>query len=227
MITSADQRLGLHSADEIKSHPFFAGVDWATIRNIESPFIPQLRCVFAGLLPLRAERAGPHLRARCGNPGRACADAPLDPLAQLAHRHVLLPDRGPQRRAGAAFAVGRRRRDGPGRQRPHLARVHVQAVRGRAEPLGLVKRGASTSHSDGVRVLPIASDGGRLTTRCFVLAQSFARASPSLPHSPLFLCFASRNAMSLPRLCLYARPFTPSTFRRSFPCIPGLPTSLR
>ncbi|TNY20542.1 protein kinase Ukc1p [Rhodotorula diobovata] len=43
MITSADQRLGLHSADEIKSHPFFAGVDWATIRNIESPFIPQLR----------------------------------------------------------------------------------------------------------------------------------------------------------------------------------------
>ncbi|BGP49803.1 Serine/threonine-protein kinase [Rhodotorula kratochvilovae] len=43
MITSADQRLGAHSADEIKSHPFFAGVDWATIRNIESPFIPQLR----------------------------------------------------------------------------------------------------------------------------------------------------------------------------------------
>ncbi|GAA5943455.1 hypothetical protein JCM3775_003925 [Rhodotorula graminis] len=43
MITSADQRLGSHSADEIKSHPFFAGVDWATIRNIESPFIPQLR----------------------------------------------------------------------------------------------------------------------------------------------------------------------------------------
>ncbi|GAA6058054.1 hypothetical protein JCM3770_002946 [Rhodotorula araucariae] len=43
MITSADQRLGRNSADEIKSHPFFAGVDWATIRNIESPFIPQLR----------------------------------------------------------------------------------------------------------------------------------------------------------------------------------------
>ncbi|GAA6063415.1 hypothetical protein JCM10212_002084 [Sporobolomyces blumeae] len=43
MITSHDQRLGRNSADEIKQHPFFAGVDWNTIRNIESPFIPQLR----------------------------------------------------------------------------------------------------------------------------------------------------------------------------------------
>ncbi|GAA5849906.1 hypothetical protein JCM5353_009060 [Sporobolomyces roseus] len=43
MITSSDQRLGRNSADEIKAHPFFAGVDWNTIRNIESPFIPQLR----------------------------------------------------------------------------------------------------------------------------------------------------------------------------------------
>ncbi|BGP17914.1 hypothetical protein JCM10213_003921 [Rhodosporidiobolus nylandii] len=43
MITSADNRLGRNNADEIKNHPFFAGVDWSTIRNIESPFIPQLR----------------------------------------------------------------------------------------------------------------------------------------------------------------------------------------
>ncbi|GAA5893101.1 hypothetical protein JCM5296_003073 [Sporobolomyces johnsonii] len=43
MITSHDLRLGRNSADEIKAHPFFAGVDWSTIRNIESPFIPQLR----------------------------------------------------------------------------------------------------------------------------------------------------------------------------------------
>ncbi|GAA5978348.1 hypothetical protein JCM11641_004662 [Rhodosporidiobolus odoratus] len=43
MITSADTRLGRNSSDEIKSHPFFAGVDWSTIRNIESPFIPQLQ----------------------------------------------------------------------------------------------------------------------------------------------------------------------------------------
>ncbi|KAK4051784.1 Serine/threonine-protein kinase [Microbotryomycetes sp. JL221] len=43
MITGHDQRLGKSGAEEIKNHPFFAGVDWTTIRNIESPFIPQLR----------------------------------------------------------------------------------------------------------------------------------------------------------------------------------------
>jgi protein-serine/threonine kinase len=43
MITGHETRLGRNSADEIKNHVFFAGVDWATIRNIESPFIPQLR----------------------------------------------------------------------------------------------------------------------------------------------------------------------------------------
>ncbi|KAK4702671.1 hypothetical protein P7C70_g3550, partial [Phenoliferia sp. Uapishka_3] len=43
MIVGHDQRLGRNSADEIKNHTFFAGVDWTTIRNIESPFIPHLR----------------------------------------------------------------------------------------------------------------------------------------------------------------------------------------
>lgn len=43
MITSADQRLGRNNADEIKSHPFFSGVDWNTIRNIEPPFVPHLK----------------------------------------------------------------------------------------------------------------------------------------------------------------------------------------
>lgn len=45
MIVGHETRLGKHSADEIKNHPFFAGVDWNTIRNIESPFIPHLRFV--------------------------------------------------------------------------------------------------------------------------------------------------------------------------------------
>ncbi|SCV73627.1 BQ2448_6057 [Microbotryum intermedium] len=43
MITGHETRLGRNSADEIKNHVFFTGVDWTTIRNIESPFIPQLR----------------------------------------------------------------------------------------------------------------------------------------------------------------------------------------
>lgn len=45
MITGHETRLGRGGAEEIKNHAFFAGVDWTTIRNIESPFIPQLRYV--------------------------------------------------------------------------------------------------------------------------------------------------------------------------------------
>lgn len=44
-MTSADQRIGRNSADEIKAHPFFAGVDWNRIRECEAPFIPQLRSI--------------------------------------------------------------------------------------------------------------------------------------------------------------------------------------
>ncbi|TFL00509.1 kinase-like domain-containing protein [Pterulicium gracile] len=40
LITSADRRLTI---DQLKQHPFFYGVDWETIRQIESPFIPRLR----------------------------------------------------------------------------------------------------------------------------------------------------------------------------------------
>ncbi|PLW45858.1 hypothetical protein PCANC_10105 [Puccinia coronata f. sp. avenae] len=45
LITSADHRLGKKSADEIKHHVFFSGVDWTTIRDIEAPFVPHLKSV--------------------------------------------------------------------------------------------------------------------------------------------------------------------------------------
>lgn len=31
--------------DQIKTHPFFYGVDWATIRQIDAPFVPHLRSI--------------------------------------------------------------------------------------------------------------------------------------------------------------------------------------
>lgn len=31
--------------DQIKAHPFFYGVDWATIRQIDAPFVPHLRSI--------------------------------------------------------------------------------------------------------------------------------------------------------------------------------------
>eukprot|EP00696_Hemimastix_kukwesjijk_P006066 gnl/Hemi2/17679_TR5825_c0_g16_i1.p1 gnl/Hemi2/17679_TR5825_c0_g16~~gnl/Hemi2/17679_TR5825_c0_g16_i1.p1 ORF type:complete len:228 (-),score=42.06 gnl/Hemi2/17679_TR5825_c0_g16_i1:153-836(-) len=38
----ADNRLGSRSIDEIKTHPFFRGVDWETIRHNQSPYIPEI-----------------------------------------------------------------------------------------------------------------------------------------------------------------------------------------
>lgn len=42
MITSADQRLNV---EQIKRHPFFYGVDWAAIRQIDAPFVPRLSSI--------------------------------------------------------------------------------------------------------------------------------------------------------------------------------------
>lgn len=33
------------NVDQIKAHPFFYGVDWATIRQIDAPFVPHLRSI--------------------------------------------------------------------------------------------------------------------------------------------------------------------------------------
>ena len=42
LINNSNVRLGLNGAEEIKSHPFFRGLDWDNIRNLKAPFIPQL-----------------------------------------------------------------------------------------------------------------------------------------------------------------------------------------
>lgn len=33
------------AVEQIKKHPFFYGVDWNAIRNIEAPFIPRLKSI--------------------------------------------------------------------------------------------------------------------------------------------------------------------------------------
>lgn len=45
LITAPEKRLGRNGAQEIKDHPFFAGVDWSTIRQIDAPFVPHLSSV--------------------------------------------------------------------------------------------------------------------------------------------------------------------------------------
>ena len=38
-----DERLGVNGVEEIKVHPFFAGVDWKRIRDKKAPNIPELK----------------------------------------------------------------------------------------------------------------------------------------------------------------------------------------
>jgi len=38
----ADHRLGMNGVDEIKSHPFFEGLDWRNLRQAKAAFIPDL-----------------------------------------------------------------------------------------------------------------------------------------------------------------------------------------
>ncbi|KAJ3555832.1 hypothetical protein NM688_g2358 [Phlebia brevispora] len=42
LLTSQDRRL---TVEQIRHHPFFSGVDWNSIRQIEAPFIPRLRSI--------------------------------------------------------------------------------------------------------------------------------------------------------------------------------------
>jgi serine/threonine protein kinase len=43
LINNSNERLGLRGSEEIKSHPFFKGIDWNNIRNTKAPFIPKLK----------------------------------------------------------------------------------------------------------------------------------------------------------------------------------------
>lgn len=37
------KRLGSHSINEVKDHPFFKGIDWAHIMEMDAPFKPMGR----------------------------------------------------------------------------------------------------------------------------------------------------------------------------------------
>ena len=43
MVAPAESRLGVNGVEEIMSHPFFKGVDWANIRKSKAPFIPDIK----------------------------------------------------------------------------------------------------------------------------------------------------------------------------------------
>ncbi|RKP22457.1 kinase-like protein [Syncephalis pseudoplumigaleata] len=45
LICAPEHRLGRNGAHEIRAHPFFRGVDWDTIRDVEAPFVPVLSSI--------------------------------------------------------------------------------------------------------------------------------------------------------------------------------------
>lgn len=42
MLCDADHRLGANGVEEIKAHPFFEDLDWSIMRQMKSPYIPEL-----------------------------------------------------------------------------------------------------------------------------------------------------------------------------------------
>ncbi|CAD8082349.1 unnamed protein product [Paramecium sonneborni] len=43
LMTDASNRLGVNGVNEIKAHPFFAGIDWKNLRSKVSPYIPEIK----------------------------------------------------------------------------------------------------------------------------------------------------------------------------------------
>ena len=44
LLCDTENRLGAHGGvAEIKAHPFFEGIDWKTLRNAKSPYIPDIK----------------------------------------------------------------------------------------------------------------------------------------------------------------------------------------
>jgi hypothetical protein len=45
LITEPENRLGKDSVDQIKAHPFFAGIDWNNLKSLNPPFIPNVSAI--------------------------------------------------------------------------------------------------------------------------------------------------------------------------------------
>lgn len=45
LICDSTERLGINGVEEIKAHPFFAGVDWKRVRDKKAPNVPEVSVI--------------------------------------------------------------------------------------------------------------------------------------------------------------------------------------
>lgn len=87
ILQDPEHRLGRGGADELRKHPWFAGVDWSTLATAEAPYIPpvgaQLDKLLGQLATMRREDPAfkPLLRSITANFDDFSALAPDDPRA--------------------------------------------------------------------------------------------------------------------------------------------------
>ncbi|KAG6861591.1 hypothetical protein C0995_014498 [Termitomyces sp. Mi166 len=87
LITSADRRL---TVEQIKNHPFFYGVDWSTVRQIDAPFVPHLRSITdTSYFPTdEIDQADEARSADTSEAGKDLAFLGLDVIQSMGHTHM-------------------------------------------------------------------------------------------------------------------------------------------
>jgi len=79
LLCEQENRLGINGVEEIKAHPFFAGVDWDNLHRQKAPFIPQLKSATDTTYfdDYRLEEEGPDAGDEYHHPARSMSSSDI------------------------------------------------------------------------------------------------------------------------------------------------------